>query len=353
MFKIDPQTGERLGLLATGIVGDGGWVDLAEPIIVRAGWGCYITLLESCVSATAPHFWACLFSGALGQTLHLSAGPLVQFPWLSGTGAALPAIPLSEVWMATFTVPPLPSWRQRVAAWFRDSSNVLALVALLISILAACFTYWQSSVAQKALDRASGKVNAKLELVGMTPKMEDIPPALIEKFAEQGNIGGITLRSLDDLIALNPTVILKNVGDEPVETLRVETRFVTGAIDTIGLPAEKQREKTPWVLKQLEQEDYPLSQKLENNQTAKIPFMRGLLGQMMQAQSEGQRDRKHLGKFEIRCYGKIVGGPTFDAAEAKEPLVLSFIWIPNGFPKEKCKEVIEGMKPAVLIEKRK
>ena len=37
VFKIDPTTGERLGLLATGIVGDGGWIDLQEPIIVKAG----------------------------------------------------------------------------------------------------------------------------------------------------------------------------------------------------------------------------------------------------------------------------------------------------------------------------
>jgi len=37
VFKIDPASGERLGLLASGIVGDGGWVALAAPIIVRAG----------------------------------------------------------------------------------------------------------------------------------------------------------------------------------------------------------------------------------------------------------------------------------------------------------------------------
>ena len=37
VFKIDPATGERLGLLATATVGEGGWVELAEPIIVRAG----------------------------------------------------------------------------------------------------------------------------------------------------------------------------------------------------------------------------------------------------------------------------------------------------------------------------
>ena len=37
VFRIDGGTGERLGLLATATVGEGGWVDLREPIIVRAG----------------------------------------------------------------------------------------------------------------------------------------------------------------------------------------------------------------------------------------------------------------------------------------------------------------------------
>ena len=36
VFWIDPVTNERQGLLATAIVGNGGWVDLTEPIIVRA-----------------------------------------------------------------------------------------------------------------------------------------------------------------------------------------------------------------------------------------------------------------------------------------------------------------------------
>ena len=37
VFKIDPATGERLVLLMTARVGEGGWVDLPEPITVRAG----------------------------------------------------------------------------------------------------------------------------------------------------------------------------------------------------------------------------------------------------------------------------------------------------------------------------
>ena len=37
VFKIDPTTSERLGLLTLATVCDGGWVDLSVPIIVKAG----------------------------------------------------------------------------------------------------------------------------------------------------------------------------------------------------------------------------------------------------------------------------------------------------------------------------
>jgi hypothetical protein len=37
VFRIDADTGERLGLTATATVGEGGWVELAEAIVVRAG----------------------------------------------------------------------------------------------------------------------------------------------------------------------------------------------------------------------------------------------------------------------------------------------------------------------------
>lgn len=39
VFRLDPVTGERLDLIGSATAGEGGWVDLAEPIIVRAGEG--------------------------------------------------------------------------------------------------------------------------------------------------------------------------------------------------------------------------------------------------------------------------------------------------------------------------
>jgi hypothetical protein len=46
VIRIDAATGDRLGLVATGIVGEGGWVDLADPIMVRAG-DAFIVVPES------------------------------------------------------------------------------------------------------------------------------------------------------------------------------------------------------------------------------------------------------------------------------------------------------------------
>ena len=50
VFKIDPDTDENLGLLATATVGAGGWVDVTEPIIVRAG-DAFIALLDAVIAS--------------------------------------------------------------------------------------------------------------------------------------------------------------------------------------------------------------------------------------------------------------------------------------------------------------
>lgn len=47
VFKIDPATGEWLGLIATATVGDGGWVDVPTPIVVRAGEGFVVVPVEN------------------------------------------------------------------------------------------------------------------------------------------------------------------------------------------------------------------------------------------------------------------------------------------------------------------
>jgi hypothetical protein len=46
IYRIDPVTEERGELLTTATVGDGGWVDLAGPLRVRAG-DAFVAVPES------------------------------------------------------------------------------------------------------------------------------------------------------------------------------------------------------------------------------------------------------------------------------------------------------------------
>ena len=52
VFRIDPVTSERLGLLATAIVGEGGWVDLDQPITVQAG-EAFVAVREALTSSAS------------------------------------------------------------------------------------------------------------------------------------------------------------------------------------------------------------------------------------------------------------------------------------------------------------
>jgi hypothetical protein len=44
-FRINPESDQRLDLLAAATVGEDGWVDLTEPIFVKAG-DAFIAVLE-------------------------------------------------------------------------------------------------------------------------------------------------------------------------------------------------------------------------------------------------------------------------------------------------------------------
>jgi hypothetical protein len=47
VYKLGPEADERLGLLATAAVGENGWVDLIEPIIVYSREGFVAVLQET------------------------------------------------------------------------------------------------------------------------------------------------------------------------------------------------------------------------------------------------------------------------------------------------------------------
>ena len=61
VFRIDPATGGRLELLTTGVAGDAGWLDVKEPIVVRAG-GAFVAVPDGDGPPRA-QFPTCNFQG--------------------------------------------------------------------------------------------------------------------------------------------------------------------------------------------------------------------------------------------------------------------------------------------------
>jgi|GEM_PF-420050 len=76
VIKIDPTTGERQGVLAMATVGDDGWVDLPEPIIMRAG--------EAFIAVPITHRLALTLVADMFAVCKLDAGDSVP-AWASST----------------------------------------------------------------------------------------------------------------------------------------------------------------------------------------------------------------------------------------------------------------------------
>ncbi len=217
----------------------------------------------------------------------------------------------------------------------------IGIVSLAVSLVSL-------NISHRAYDRSTGKIGAGLEILALLPHDDQVRPGFRTKTGF-GGMSAVVFQNLDDLLAFNPTVVVMNSCSEIVDELRVQTKFVGGMINTIKSPPEVQRKKTPWVIEQAKEENYHLNAKLNPRQQARASITRGIVAQMVQAQPTDERiNIEHLGMFEVRVFGHAVGAPeAFDAA--KETGSFSFVWIPAGFPEDRCKKLISTMQPDVEI----
>jgi hypothetical protein len=197
---------------------------------------------------------------------------------------------------------------------------------------------------QKIFDRAAGKVQARLRFEDYKPRLEELPEA--RKIRGKEHFEAVRVKSLDDLIDLNPRISVRNVGSEPIDVLRVETQFTVGGW-SCGEDTFRLVEGGPWMLKEAEQEDHPLTKKLLPGQRADVSIAHGLVAQMLAAQMPSQLGQEHLGRFHVKCYARLVGASAFDEAERSATLRLVLHWVPAQLPPDKCKHFLANFKPAV------
>lgn len=233
--------------------------------------------------------------------------------------------------------------------------GAIALFGLVVAILAWTEARESRKIAaeaqtlsQKSYDRASGKVGAKFAIVGFSPPPDKLPDPIKYRVSGQDEV---RLSSLPHLRLMSPRVRLKNTGEEPIDAVRLETKTELVGVEFGGKIAEKEfGMMAAWRHGHVETEDIPFGRKLLPGETASVPLTRGLLSQMMRLHAPEAADKNNFVRFDVRCYGRVVGATAFDNADGGARSAIRFVWVPNGFPEDEIKKFLETERAAVEVE---
>jgi hypothetical protein len=181
-----------------------------------------------------------------------------------------------------------------------------------------------------------------MKIFRVLPIPEMVPP---EMFTRQP-IGQPTfiLRSPDSIAKINPQIHMQNVGDEPIEAVKVETRLV--------MLTHKDKDGKWWSARQDELQQFNqleplLVKKIQPNDINYVPFGRGIVSLLKDAPVRGREDQEHFAQIEVRLFGRLVQAAGFD--EAQDPAVqfLYYSWTPKDFREADCKAFLDKYNPSV------
>jgi hypothetical protein len=224
----------------------------------------------------------------------------------------------------------------------RTNATWISLCAIVISLTSLGVSLFQANLGQVGQDRASGKIRTKFEFVGVGNTDEKT----LAPFYKMSFMGFqmVHLEDVSRLVRWGPYVEIRNTGSEVIDGIRGEIQFTDGVVS----PPEGMR--IPYALNEPTDVEIPLKQKLHPGQTATVSIMKPLVAQILKVQGQATGEKwKRNGRFPVRAYCKIVGGPT--ASDRPEPFKeasLRFSWIPEGFTRDDCKGVLESQ-PLVSI----
>lgn len=281
----------------------------------------------------------------------------------------------SESQLETTAVRPL-TWREK--SWeavkvFCKNAIVLSWLAFFIS-LGSVFFAWQqvevgreqakiakeqTELSKRTLEIATGKYGAKIEVADYFPTSSDFPAEDVGTLFGPGGLTRAYFRNANSMVMRAPALYFNNVGEAPIDRIRVEVSFVSGLADRVfqkdelkNPPADWYKNDTPVLLRSVHREEYELSRPWNPGEGLRIVILKGVLDQISQVQSRTAKDKLHHAELAVEVSARLAGSPIFSGS-SDMPIHFFVTWLPTGFTDDECKRVLDGYIPVHLfVEKR-
>lgn len=246
------------------------------------------------------------------RTSHVAppSGGATQATPLNPTATAIPAETRNRYF-----------WIQIKHFWvLLRNSNALSLLALIVSVIAIYYSKRQADIgaeqariSQQSLDIATGKRTAKLEYASFTPAFSGYPKS------DYFEVAGTKLtfpfyRDAVSFVTRPPAITVNNVGDEPIDAIKVEISFLGGMIndsaskfDVRKPPKDWHKEVTPIILRKVHREEHVLVKQWLPRQSLRISLVKGVLDQITQVQSKSLASHHHMADLEIGISARLAG----------------------------------------------
>lgn len=248
------------------------------------------------------------------------------------------------------------STRTRMSDWLQRHGGGIALISLLVSLLASYYARQQTQIAQYGVDRPAGRIPARLRYVGVQPDLRSVPDDLLRAHPITRQVTPYFVGA-KTLIELDYRILIGNDGEEPIDAIKLVVEHVGGW----GPGELRQKPEHPnfdiWrtepvLLEKPYKEEVLMDRALARGETVSVQLSRALLEQISRINRGGTAEASRLGRFVVRCYGRIAGSPTFPPQSDDLSLPLDFQWAPMNFTPERGKELMSEMVTGTRIESK-
>jgi hypothetical protein len=240
-------------------------------------------------------------------------------------------------------------------------TRISVLAGILLGVASAIAAVWSgcssaksaaeavaaNKIAQAVQDRATGKVQARFEFVDDDNRDPDRFREFMRK-KDGADQQVFRIENADELVRWSPSVRIKNTGSEPIDAIKTDVHYELGAAYGIGV---QQIDPPPIVINETSSHEFTTFGKLDPGRTARIFVAPLLLNQITRLNLKHYVDKDHLGRFTVRVYCRLAGGPSYDRVSDEQPVFFTFHWRTAGFQPDAShvKELLEK-KPWVTIE---